>query len=42
MEDEGQKLDVEANSEDASEIIWNQLEVVLGNSLAPNKIGVIF
>ncbi|QXP60843.1 hypothetical protein [Olleya sp. HaHaR_3_96] len=30
MEDEGQKLDVEANSEDASEIIWNQLEAVLG------------
>ena len=32
MADEGQKLAIEATSEDTSEIIWNQLEVVLGKS----------
>lgn len=30
MNDEGEKLSVEDKSEDASEIIWNQIEVVLG------------
>lgn len=30
MEDEGEKLGVENNAEDTSEIIWNQLEVVIG------------
>jgi len=32
MQDEGDKLSVEDNSEDTSEIIWNQIEVVLGKS----------
>jgi hypothetical protein len=30
MQDEGEKLEVENNAEDTSEIIWNQLEVVIG------------
>jgi hypothetical protein len=30
MQDEGEKLGVENNAEDTSEIIWNQLEVVIG------------
>ena len=30
MQDEGEILDVEATSEDTSELIWNQIEVVLG------------
>lgn len=30
--DEGERLDVEDISEDAAEIIWNQMEVVLGES----------
>ncbi len=30
MRDEGEKLSVEDQSEDTSEIIWNQLEVVIG------------
>jgi hypothetical protein len=30
MQDEGQKLEVEDRSEDTSEIIWNQIEVVIG------------
>jgi len=30
MQDEGEKLVIEEKSEDTSEIIWNQLEVVLG------------
>ena len=30
MQDEGEILDVEVNSEDTSELIWNQIEVVLG------------
>jgi hypothetical protein len=32
MEDEGEPLEVEARSEDTSEIIWNQMEVVLGKA----------
>lgn len=32
MGDEGEKLAVEEKSEDISEIIWNQMEVVLGKS----------
>jgi len=32
MKDEGEKLPVEEVSEDTSEIIWNQMEVVLGKS----------
>ncbi|MGC3947590.1 MAG: hypothetical protein QM762_24310 [Chryseolinea sp.] len=32
MSDEGAKLEVESKSEDVSEIIWNQMEVVLGKS----------
>lgn len=30
MEDKGDKLEVEDQSEDTSEIIWNQIEVVIG------------
>jgi hypothetical protein len=30
MQESGEELEVEAQSEDTSEIIWNQLEVVLG------------
>jgi len=30
MQDEGDKLAIEAKSEDTSEIIWNQIEVVIG------------
>jgi hypothetical protein len=30
MQDEGEKLEVEDSSEDTSEIIWNQIEVVIG------------
>ena len=30
MHDQGEKLGVENNAEDTSEIIWNQLEVVIG------------
>jgi hypothetical protein len=30
MQDEGEKLEVENSSEDTSEIIWNQIEVVIG------------
>ena len=30
MHDEGERLEVENKSEDASEIIWNQIEVVIG------------
>ena len=30
MQDEGEQLKIEEKSEDASEIIWNQIEVVLG------------
>ncbi len=30
MQNEGKKLDVEDKSEDTSEIIWNQIEVVIG------------
>lgn len=30
MQDEGEKLEVEDRSEDTSEIIWNQIEVVIG------------
>lgn len=30
MQDEGEKLAVEESSEDTSEIIWNQIEVVIG------------
>lgn len=32
MNDEGERLAVEEKSEDTSEIIWNQIEVVLGES----------
>jgi hypothetical protein len=32
MTEEGEKLEVEDKSEDTSEIIWNQIEVVLGKS----------
>jgi len=32
MAEEGEKLEVEDKSEDTSEIIWNQMEVVLGKS----------
>jgi hypothetical protein len=32
MNEEGEKLEVEDKSEDASEIIWNQIEVVIGKS----------
>jgi hypothetical protein len=32
MTEEGEKLEVEGKSEDTSEIIWNQMEVVLGKS----------
>ena len=30
MQDEGEKLSIEDKSEDTSEIIWNQIEVVIG------------
>lgn len=30
MQDDGEKLEVEGKSEDTSEIIWNQIEVVIG------------
>jgi len=32
MQDEGEKLEIEDKSEDTSEIIWNQIEVVIGKS----------
>ena len=32
MEDEGEKLSVEGQSEDTAEIIWNQIGVVIGKS----------
>jgi hypothetical protein len=32
LEDEGEKLEVENRSEDTSEIIWNQIEVVISKS----------
>lgn len=32
MEDEGEKLSIEAETEDTSELIWNQIEIVLGKS----------
>lgn len=32
MQDEGEKLEVEDESEDTSEIIWNQIEKVIGKS----------
>ena len=32
LEDEGEKLSVEDKSADTSEIIWNQLEIILGKS----------
>lgn len=32
MQDAGEKLDVEERSADTSEIIWNQIEVVIGKS----------
>jgi hypothetical protein len=38
--EEGEKLEVEGKSEDISEIIWNQMEVVLGKSfwsIEPNE-----
>lgn len=40
MADEGEKLEVEDRSEDTSEIIWNQIEVVLGKrfwSIEPDE-----
>lgn len=33
IEDIGEKLEIEDKSEDTSEIIWNQLEVVLGKKI---------
>ena len=32
MQDEGEKLEVEESSEDTSELIWNQIEVLIGKS----------
>ena len=40
MTDEGDKLEVEEKSEDTSEIIWNQIEVVIGKrfwDIEPNE-----
>jgi len=40
MQDEGEKLVVEEKSEDTSEIIWNQIEVVIGKrfwDIEPNE-----
>ena len=43
MNDEGEKLEVENKSKDTSEIIWNQIEVVIGKrfwDIAPNEKSV--
>lgn len=40
MQDEGEKLEIEDNSEDTSELIWNQIEVVIGKrfwDIEPNE-----
>ena len=40
MQDEGEKLGIEDKSEDTSEIIWNQIEVVIGKrfwDIEPNE-----
>jgi hypothetical protein len=43
MAEEGERLEVEDKSEDTSEVIWNQIEVVLGKSfwsIEPNENAV--
>ncbi|MCD8406286.1 hypothetical protein LNI90_04965 [Tenacibaculum dicentrarchi] len=43
MQDEGEKLGIEDKSEDTSEIIWNQIEVVIGKrfwDIEPNEKAV--
>lgn len=45
MKDEGEKLEVEAESEDTSEIIWNQIEKVIGKrfwDINPDEKAVMY